>query len=173
MIGASNRKLILMRHAKSDWADSSISDKDRPLNARGRAATPIVAQWLQTNQAIPDIVLCSSATRTKQTLELLLDQWPKPSPEVIYLDELYLAPAAQILSIASKHDSRNSLLVLGHNPGMEDLASYLSQARIEMPTAGIALLEAIGRNWPDDWLQASSWSWRGLVKPRDLGKETI
>jgi phosphohistidine phosphatase len=172
---------MLMRHAKSDWGDSQLSDKDRPLNARGRSSAPIMAEWLLSNQLMPEVVLCSSAVRTRQTLDLLLEYWQRSasrdggltasskSPEIVFLDELYLAPAVSILSIASKYVACSSVLVLGHNPGMEDVASFLSQSEIEMPTSAIVTLEAIGRNWPEDWRQASSWNWRGIVKPRDLG----
>jgi len=169
MIGTSTKKLFLMRHAKSDWADSSIPDHDRPLNARGRASAPLMAQWIQSHQSIPEVVLCSTAVRTRQTLELLIETWSSGSPEIHFLEELYLAPAASILSIASKHNQRSALMVLGHNPGMSDLASYLAQSTFDMPTGAIAILESTTRNWPDDWFQASSWNWRGLVKPRDLG----
>ena len=169
MIGTSTKKLFLMRHAKSDWADSSLSDNERPLNARGRASAPLMARWIQSHQSIPDVVLCSTAIRTRQTLGLLIENWSSGSPDIHFLDELYLATAASILSIASKHAERSALLVLGHNPGMSDLASYLAQSPVDMPTGAIAILESTTRNWPDDWFQASSWNWRGLVKPRDLG----
>ena len=126
------------------------------------------------NQSIPDVILCSSALRTQQTLELILAQWEslsqRPPRQVLVLDELYLAPAARILSIASQQVEHDSILVLGHNPGMDDLASYFGQQSLDMPTGAIASLESVGRNWPDDWLQVSSWVWRGLVKPRNLGE---
>lgn len=173
MIGTSTKKLFLMRHAKSDWADPSLSDSDRPLNARGRASAPLMAQWMQSHQSVPDVVLCSTALRTRQTLELLTENWSSGSTEIHFLDELYLAPAASLLSIASKHTERSTLLVLGHNPGMSDLASYLAQSEVDMPTGAIATLESNTRNWPEDWFQASSWNWRGLVKPRDLGNGII
>ncbi|MFY8201813.1 MAG: SixA phosphatase family protein, partial [Pirellula staleyi] len=85
MIGTSTKKLFLMRHAKSDWADASLSDKDRPLNARGRASATLMAQWMQSHQSVPDVVLCSTALRTRQTLELLTENWSSGSTEIHFL----------------------------------------------------------------------------------------
>jgi phosphohistidine phosphatase len=185
LIGTTTKKLLLMRHAKSDWNDTGLSDVDRPLNARGRSAAPTMGKWLLANDMLPDEIVCSTAVRTRQTLELLIECWSQErkdrqqedsrrnKPEIVFMDDLYLAPALRILTIASKHTSKSCVMVLGHNPGMEEVASYLGQSPVHMPTAAIAILESTGRNWPEDWLQASSWNWRGLVKPRDLGSQTI
>ena len=86
MIGTSTKKLFLMRHAKSDWADSSLSDMERPLNARGRASAPLMARWIQSHRSIPDVVLCSTAIRTRQTLGLLIENWSSGPPEIHFLD---------------------------------------------------------------------------------------
>ncbi|MEQ1828169.1 MAG: histidine phosphatase family protein [Pirellula sp.] len=167
-------KLLLMRHAKSDWADSRLADKDRPLNDRGRQAAPMMAEWLATNQLLPDRVLCSSAIRTRQTLNLMNECWLRMGtdqllmPQVEFLDDLYLATADRILEIASTSNDGSCRLVLGHNPGMEQLASSLGDREIDMPTAAIVALESCVPGWPDDWSDKSQWSLRGLVKPRDL-----
>jgi phosphohistidine phosphatase len=149
-----------------------MDDKDRPLNPRGRASAPLMAGWLAKQEWIPDTILCSTAVRTTQTLELMIENWkslPSDSePEIHFMDELYLAPAATLVSIASKYATRGSILVLAHNPGMEDAASFLSRVSTEMPTAAIAVFEAVGRSWPADWLNVESWKLRSLVKPREL-----
>lgn len=166
-----------MRHAKSDWSQEGQADKDRSLNARGRLAAPRMGDWIVANKVVPNLVLCSTAVRTRETLALLQKRWnltvesAASQPQVEFVDELYLATANTILSIASNWTERTSILVLGHNPGMEDLASYLGQRQIEMPTAAIAMLEAIDERWPADWRDVNSWAWRGLVKPRDLAKD--
>jgi phosphohistidine phosphatase len=172
MFGTSSKRLLLMRHAKSDWSTAGQQDQDRPLNARGQAAAPIMADWLATQEWVPEVVLCSSAVRTRETLRWMLDRWQstsQPAPDHIqYLDELYLAAAASIVSIASKHHSCASVLVLGHNPGMEQAVSYLGQDSLEMPTGAIAVFETEGRNWPEDWLNVAGWKMRSLGKPREL-----
>jgi phosphohistidine phosphatase len=184
-----SRQLLLMRHAKSDWNVPGLSDKDRPLNARGKSTAPIMATWLCEHELIPDVILCSSAVRTRQTLSLLIEQWENtrltnPSfvlPKTRIEDKLYLASDSDILSIArsvlngTPIEDTYSLMVLGHNPGLEILASTLSGTSIEMPTGAIAILASNTPNndWPEDWHSAKLWSLRGLVKPRELGQETI
>jgi phosphohistidine phosphatase len=173
----SKNMLLLMRHAKSDWSQASQADKDRPLNARGRAAAPRMAEWLAINHEMPSLILCSTSTRTRETLELMQGFWKTFAethelalPEEVYVDQLYLAPANLILSIASQYKLHSSIMTLAHNPGTEDLASYLSQRETHIPTGAIAMLESSETGWPIHWLEASSWNWRGLVKPRDLDK---
>lgn len=170
--------LLLMRHAKSDWADSRLADVDRPLNNRGRSAAPLMARWLSEQGVIPTTILCSTAVRTRQTLQLMLDFWNRecclvPSPEVRYLEDLYLASWDRILNIASKNCTSSIIMVLGHNPGMEDLASNLSEEEFHMPTGSIAMFEPAGPNWPNDWSQPSQWKCHGIVHPRELGRGTI
>ncbi len=186
------RQLILMRHAKSDWKDSGLGDKERPLNSRGRSTAPIVAQWIVEHGHLPNIVLCSSAIRTKQTLELMLQHWAimqetNPTlvlPQVSMEDSLYLASDSLIRSIAQKSAtdgasgngaSGNGIMVLGHNPGIERLASNLGGCEIAMPTGAIAILTPSSPDgrWPEDWGDVKLWKWRGLVKPRELGTKTI
>ncbi len=135
-----DRYLILMRHAKSSWANSSLSDFDRPLNDRGRKAVPVMRTWLESQSMIPDGLLCSTATRAQQTAELVSEAWPLPNSK-IDLEELYLASPNTILESIQKHGPAESkiLLVVGHNPGFEVLASMLSGRALAMPTAAVAI----------------------------------
>jgi phosphohistidine phosphatase len=144
-----NRTLILMRHAKSDWNQSGLSDKDRPLNARGNDAAPRMARWLLDQGLLPDRVCCSSAVRTRETLDWMSRVFSEAEHakrlEKTYLDELYLAPSERILRVAyevwSQFLDDRVLLMLGHNPGMEDLVSELSGQSTAMPTAAIAIFQ--------------------------------
>jgi phosphohistidine phosphatase len=138
-----------MRHAKSDWNDPGLSDKERPLNARGNDAAPQMARWLLDQSIVPDRVCCSSAVRTRETLECMLGVFVEAEQtkgtEKTYFDELYLAPSEQILSVADKvyrqFPNDRVLLMIGHNPGMEDLVSELAGRPISMPTAAIAIFQ--------------------------------
>ena len=76
------KRLLLMRHAKSDWSDGSVSDHDRPLNARGQDAAPRIASWLASEGMVPEVILCSTAVRTSQTLALMLNVW-RNNPVVV------------------------------------------------------------------------------------------
>lgn len=181
------RRLLLMRHAKSDWKNAGLGDKERPLNSRGRATAPMMANWVFAHDYLPNLVICSGAVRTQQTLELMMQYWATIQtrnsslvlPQVILEDKLYLASDTLILSVAQSgaagNESGDCVMLLGHNPGMEVLASSLSGSDLVMPTGAIAILVPASAEgeWPDDWQDAKLWKGRGLVKPRDLGTETI
>ncbi|EHM00125.1 phosphoglycerate mutase family protein [Acetobacteraceae bacterium AT-5844] len=122
---AAMRQLILLRHAKSSWDDPGLPDHARPLNGRGKRAAAVMAAVMQDLGLAPDIVLVSSARRTLQTLEALT---PLPdSPLVEPLDDLYLAPWPRMLDILrAVPETARSVLLIGHNPGMHDLALALA-----------------------------------------------
>ena len=143
------RRLVLMRHAKSDWGDNSLSDHDRPLNRRGMADAPLMAQWLADNDLLPDQILCSSAERTRETVELMVQVWPG---ELSWssADSLYLASPDTIMSmIRSGFSGAKTLMVVAHNPGMAYLASKLAGKGVDMPTAAIAVFQVNHSEWCD------------------------
>ncbi len=142
------KTLVLMRHAKSSWANDSLVDHDRPLNDRGRRTVPLIAKWLSDHDLEPETVLCSSARRTVETTALLAEsglKLPKYNP----IGELYLAPASKILELISEQTPPETikLLVVGHNPGLEELTSMMAEQFMAMPTAALAVFQ-IDR---DDW----------------------
>jgi phosphohistidine phosphatase len=119
------RCLILLRHAKSSWGDSSLGDHERPLNARGQHAGRLLADFFARSEA-PDLVLCSDSVRTRQTLEHISPAFAKP-PRVSFERALYLADAPALLArIAGVPDEVGTLLVIAHNPGMHELAAALA-----------------------------------------------
>ncbi len=124
MIDLQMRQLLLLRHAKSAWDDPELPDHARPLNNRGRLAARLMAAEMLRLGLTPDVVLVSSARRTLQTLEAL-----KPldgSPIVTVSDELYLAPWQGLITILNKvPETVRSVLVIGHNPGLHELALNL------------------------------------------------
>src|SRR5215216_6730711 len=117
------KRLALVRHAKSSWADPDLADHDRPLNARGRRAATLVGQYLHAAGVHPDLVLCSSATRARQTLELL----PLARmTDVLIEDQLYGAGPHELLARLRRIPAAvGSALLIGHNPGLEELAREL------------------------------------------------
>ena len=146
---AKGRRLILMRHAKSDWGDNSLSDHDRPLNRRGMADAPLMAKWLAENELIPDQILCSSAERTRETVELMVQAWPQET-NWESADSLYLATPDTILSvIRSSFSGARKLMLVAHNPGMAYLASLLAGQGVDMPTAAIAVFQVPHSEWCD------------------------
>ncbi|MDG2222323.1 MAG: histidine phosphatase family protein [Rubripirellula sp.] len=142
-----SRLLILMRHAKSDWGDSSLSDHERALNARGQRDSPRMAAWLADSGWIPDLVLSSSSTRTRATYQKMVEHWDQ-EPAVSFTDALYLASPESILqSIRADGMESERLMVIAHNPGISYLASLLAKQSIEMPTAAVAVFQLDLSDW--------------------------
>jgi len=129
--------LILLRHAKSSWADGATGDHERPLNARGQRDAGAVAAALLTRERATH-VLCSTAIRTRQTLQHLVRAGAVDEACARFEAELYLASAKRIeRSIDAAADAGAHLLVIGHNPGIEELASRLAGHRLVMKTSSL------------------------------------
>jgi phosphohistidine phosphatase len=146
------RRLLLLRHAKSSWADPGARDHDRPLNPRGRHAATRMGTYLHDEGLVPDLVLCSSARRTCETVARL--DLPD-SVELVIEHDLYLAhPDAVVEQIRAVADAVTTLMVVGHNPTTQDLALELAgggepDAILRMgqkfPTGALAILAVPGR----------------------------
>ena len=116
-------KLILMRHAKSDWNDPLQSDHERGLNPRGQASAKGLGDWLRGNGYLPDLLLSSDATRTRETWAGLVLE-----AEERFLRGLYLAPSIAMLEVLKQAGDAETVLMLGHNPGIADFAETLANA---------------------------------------------
>ena len=118
------RQLLILRHAKSSWDDPQLSDHARPLNARGRKSADAMRHAMRELCLAPDLVLVSSARRTLQTLETL-EPWDE-QPLIEPMDQLYLADASQLLGVLREvSETVRAVLLIGHNPGLHDLAMLL------------------------------------------------
>ncbi|MEZ6135533.1 MAG: histidine phosphatase family protein [Pirellulaceae bacterium] len=161
------RTFIVMRHAKSDWGQAGLADHDRPLNQRGRRASKAMAHVLAEHDFIVDVILASTAVRVQETVQRLQRTW-SPHAEVLSQRELYLAsPDEMARSIHALHDSWARVLLVGHNPGIAALATWLSGQQLEMPTAAVAVFEAQAETWQNT-LQADTWKLKAYWKPRDF-----
>ena len=151
------RTLTLLRHAKTERGDASMADRDRRLVDRGREDAPAIAAWLADNVHAPDLVLCSTATRARQTWQLAA---PLVAPaRVEFRDDLYLAEADQLLAIVhTVPDGVEHLMIVGHNAGLEDFAHELvatgnpddlAAMAAKFPTSGVAILECDAATWRD------------------------
>jgi phosphohistidine phosphatase len=131
------RTLTLVRHAKSSWSDPALTDAMRPLNARGIAAGPVIANWLAGHVRKPDAVRCSPAERTRATWSMLVGAWGPEHPPCSFDECLYMAPAATLQqSICATSDDQAHLMIIGHNPGLQDLALALAE-RAAVPDHGV------------------------------------
>jgi phosphohistidine phosphatase len=142
------RTLILLRHAKSDWTGSD-ADHDRPLAKRGRRQAPEAGQWLAEHAGAIDLAVVSTAARAQQTWQLASAPL-RPPPPVRDEERVYAASAAELLRVVRTLpvDAR-VVAVVGHNPGLEDLATALVDAAVEMPTSALAVI-----GWDGDWKSA-------------------
>ncbi len=163
------RKLYLLRHAKSSWTRPLPEDHDRPLARRGRIASRRVADYLSHRHPPPDLVLASTAVRTLETAHRVGAGW-NPPPPVMELPSLYLAPSGDMLKCIHAVNGAPVLMLVGHNPGMADLATLLvgddPAFGGKFPTGGLAIFNFS----VDDWAQADTGTGRLeiFVTPRQL-----
>ena len=156
------KTLYLVRHAKSDWEDPALADRDRPLAARGRKAASTLAGHIERSGISPALVLCSPARRTMDTLRLISGSFRDPV-EIQVEDELYGAPMGELLRRLRKVPAPTpSVMLIGHNPAIHDLALALTspgtsrarsvdglkQLKVKFPTGAMASL-ALPGPWKD------------------------
>jgi phosphohistidine phosphatase len=152
------RRLMLLRHAKSDWSLPGQSDHQRDLAARGRRTAPLIGRYMADHAMIPDHAIVSTANRTRETWRLVADMFPN-KPQTEFEDRIYEAsPRAILAAIADAPPAARSLLVVGHNPGFHDTANLLVESgdkRIrknledKFPTGALAVIDLE----IDDWAQ--------------------
>lgn len=162
--------LLVLRHAKSSHADDSLPDHDRPLTERGRRAAPRMGQLLAEAALVPDAILSSTSQRTHETAELFADACAFPG-RIQFDERLYLASADLICRVVSRHGGKaKRLMVVGHNPGLEELILRLTGQREAMPTAALAQIDLPIESWREIASPV-----RGtlvhLWRPRDLEAE--
>ena len=141
------KTLLILRHAKSDWGNSQLSDHDRPLNGRGQYDAPRMGAWLQKQKMVPELIISSTAERAITTAELVA-QACEFEGELRTTKALYLAgPPAYIEVLNDVADSYDRVMVVGHNPGMEELVSLLTDKDKPMTTANVAVVELPIVSW--------------------------
>lgn len=175
------KRLILLRHAKSSWS-SGERDIDRPLNKRGAKDAPVMASQLFRLKLIPDLILCSPAKRTRETCDLIVRKF-KPSPKVTVREGLYLAAPRDILSAIQKANiEHDTIMVIGHNPGMEVLATSLAspehsdrnalcQLSMKFPTCALASFEFSGDDWSGVDVQSGALT--HFLTPKEIKKSDL
>jgi phosphohistidine phosphatase len=172
------KRLLLLRHAKASPDGKDRKDYQRELTGRGRANAAAVGAWLHTGGYAPDLVLCSTALRTVETWKIVAAEIGGDL-RVEFLDPLYLAPAKRIAALIRAADDPATLLVVGHNPGMEDCAAALvrepvdreeaarlDELREKFPTCALAMLEFDIAKWSA--LEPVSGTLAAFVKPKEL-----
>ena len=162
----------MLRHAKSSWDDPALDDRDRPLAPRGRKALPLLARHLEEVALAPQLVLCSSARRARETLEGI-----RPGlgdAEVQIMPGLYLVDSDELIGVLrALPGDPGTVMVVGHNPGLQELVLELAavgddleRLRAKFPTGGLATVELEIETWRE--LEPGSGRLVALVAPRDL-----
>jgi phosphohistidine phosphatase len=167
------RKLWLLRHAKSSWDEPGLDDHERPLAARGKAATASLAEHLRRVQATPDLVLCSSAVRARDTLTGVLPGLG-PDLKIVVDRSLYtFEPRALADALSHATDKADGILMVGHNPAIHGLAERLAASgddlarlRAKYPTCALATLELDIDAWAD--LRTGCGVLTAFITPSDL-----
>ncbi|MBF0447019.1 MAG: histidine phosphatase family protein [Magnetococcales bacterium] len=181
------RHLIIMRHAKSAWDTDAITDFERPLAKRGKIDAPRMGQWLLDQSMVPDYIVSSPAQRAKETTLKICKAMNIKKSNINWDPRVYGAGTEDLLEILSEIPSKNnSVMLVGHNPGLEFLASYLTQQVEELEDESQDMEETLESNlfliktatvvslkMPDDWksLKSGSASIVTIQHPRDLAPD--
>lgn len=143
------KTIFVLRHAKSSWNNSSLSDFERPLNERGKEAAPFIGEFMKKNDFTPDLIISSPAERAKQTAEFVKKAADFQS-EIRFNEKIYEASPLRLLEVISQADAdAEKLLLVGHNPGFENLVRILSGENVRMPTAALAVIDLEVDEWAE------------------------
>lgn len=160
----SEKSLLVMRHAKSDWADRETADHDRPLNERGKRDAGHMGQLLQDEKLLPDLIISSTARRARETV-LGLVATSGYTGDVQTKTDFYLAgPGVYVRVVRSVTDARQRVLIVGHNPGLEELVARLTGTPTTMPTATLVDITLPMAHW-DELAEDTRGHLRGVWRP--------
>jgi phosphohistidine phosphatase len=172
------RILYLLRHAKSDRSDTSLADPDRPLAPRGKRDAPAIGTYMRDHDYRPELILCSTSVRTRQTLALLLPELGRKIAAE-YDRRLYLAsPEAMLQRLREVDEEVGSVLMIGHNPGMARLAAVLAprgdrhalaRMREKYPTSGLAVIHLHVDRW--EQTEPGSGTLTDFIVPAELPED--
>ncbi len=173
------KSLLLLRHAKSSWKDLNLDDHDRPLNKRGKRNAPRMGRLMKEKGLLPDLIITSTAKRARKTA-VKAARAADFQGEIIQAAKLYHAEPEEMLQVlGTLGRGPASVMLVGHNPGMEELLNMLHGRDEEMPTGALAHLEAKLDDWNElysaarDGLseRAALMELKGFWKPRELPED--
>jgi phosphohistidine phosphatase len=160
------KTLLLLRHAKSSRKDNGLRDFDRPLNQRGLKTAPSIGRLMRKRKLQPDLVLSSPAERARQTTQLVIEAAGLET-ELRYDERIYEASVERLLEVVSQLDDETGIVMLvGHNPGLEELLEVLTGEAHNLPTAALACVELNIEKW--NKVRAGGGRLEWLVKPKEL-----
>lgn len=145
------KQLLLIRHAKSDWGSASLTDFNRPLNRRGNTNAPEMAERMVKQRIVPQLIVSSPAVRALTTARYFAKTWHIQSEDIVEEKAIYEANVKTLLTIINQLDDQfEQIALFGHNPGLTDLANYLSNGHIyNMPTCSVVIIEFPFESWKE------------------------
>jgi len=162
------KTLLVLRHAKSSWNDPALDDHERPLNKRGRRDAPRVGELVREYRLVPDAIISSYAVRARMTAEAVAEAARYPG-EILLDPRLYMANPAGILSVLRTvpETRARTVMIVGHNPGLEELVAQLTGDQQDLPTATLAHIALPAAQWRDLKLSTHG-TLLGLWRPKEL-----
>lgn len=143
------KTLLVFRHAKSSRKDDALDDHDRPLNKRGKETAPRMGQWIAEQQAVPELILSSTAKRAKSTVKRAAKAMGYEG-KIRYDKSLYLAPpSAYLQAVQTYAKAQTRVMIVGHNPGLEELVQAMTGTEQVFPTAALAEISLEIESWQD------------------------
>jgi phosphohistidine phosphatase len=143
------KKLYVIRHAKSSWAEPDMADFERPLNERGKTDAPMMGKRLKKAKIHPDLIISSPAKRALKTAKIIAKELDFPKEQIVTDGAIYPGGVSGLLDVIhSLHDSFQTVILVGHNPGLTDLANYLTDVQIDnIPTCGVFCVDFEIQSW--------------------------
>ena len=161
------KTLLLMRHAKSAWDKPGLSDFERPLAPRGKREAPRMGKFLAEAELLPDLIVSSPAVRARATAELVMKAAAYTGP-ILFDPRIYDALATDLIEISARlAGNAERVMLVGHNPGFEDVIKLLGGGAVRMPTAAIACVELAADRWTSVEVESGTLGW--LATPGILG----
>lgn len=143
------KTLLVLRHAKSSWKEPGMPDHDRPLNKRGKREAPQMGRLLRKEELLPDLIISSTARRARNTAEAVIEE-SGYAGELVLERELYAAPPEAYLEVLSRLEADHQMvMVVGHNPGMEELVTELTGEDVTLATAALVQIDLPIDHWSD------------------------
>jgi phosphohistidine phosphatase len=160
------RTLYLARHAKSSWNDPHLADFERPLNDRGLKTAPQMGEFMRQSKLIPKLIVSSPATRARHTAQLFKEGGSFDA-ELTFDGRIYEASPRALREVVSEFDDKfESVMLVGHNPGLEGFIRYVSGELQPMPTAAVAVIELDLKHWSR--IDADCCTLKGIHRPKEL-----
>ena len=162
------KTLLVLRHAKSSWRDPALDDHDRPLNKRGQQDAPRMGELVREHRLTPDVIISSDAVRARLTAEAVAER-ARYASEILLDPRLYIASPAGILAVLRtvRETNAGTVMIVGHNPGLEELVERLTGEQHDLPTAALVQIVLPIDRWRD--LKVSTrGTLFGLWRPKEL-----